>query len=157
VQHCCKLNQKYVCAVSSTSHTTPVGRSLTTDAIVVCGMQSSPGLLGSAQLERFESQPPSCPHGARCLPGRRVSLLHGKLCQWRAASLPVLQGHTVEVDTALVSTSEVTDYHMILLLGIGETRHCSVSSLLKQSHMVTHDLHEAVPCMHICMHMHVLW
>lgn len=32
----------------------------------------------------------------------------------------VVQGHTVDVDTALVSTSEVKNYHMILLLGIGE-------------------------------------
>jgi hypothetical protein len=45
----------------------------------------------------------------------------------RAVSMSVLQGHTVDVDTALVTTSEVTDYHMILLLGIGETRHCSCS------------------------------
>lgn len=31
----------------------------------------------------------------------------------------LLQGHTKDVDTALVTTSEVTDYPMILLLGIG--------------------------------------
>eukprot|EP00775_Hariotina_reticulata_P013012 gene13012-13141_t len=31
----------------------------------------------------------------------------------------IVQGHTKDVDTALVSTSEVTDYPMILLLGIG--------------------------------------
>lgn len=30
------------------------------------------------------------------------------------------QGHTIDVDTALVNTSEVTDYPMILLLGIGK-------------------------------------
>jgi hypothetical protein len=30
-----------------------------------------------------------------------------------------LQGYTKDVDTALVTTSEVTDYPMILLLGIG--------------------------------------
>jgi hypothetical protein len=41
----------------------------------------------------------------------------------RAFELPVhlmlLQGHTKDVDTALVTTSEVTDYPMILLMGIG--------------------------------------
>jgi hypothetical protein len=31
----------------------------------------------------------------------------------------LLQGHTKDVDTALVTTSEVTDYPMILLMGIG--------------------------------------
>jgi hypothetical protein len=40
-------------------------------------------------------------------------------CEWLLAFCP-LQGHTVDVDTALVSTSEVDEYPMILLLGIGE-------------------------------------
>jgi diacylglycerol kinase family enzyme len=31
----------------------------------------------------------------------------------------IMGGHTIDVDTALVTTSEVTDYPMILLLGIG--------------------------------------
>ncbi|KAF6255042.1 ATP-NAD kinase-like domain-containing protein [Scenedesmus sp. NREL 46B-D3] len=36
-----------------------------------------------------------------------------------AAADVILAGHTKDVDTALVTTSEVTDYPMILLLGIG--------------------------------------
>lgn len=36
-----------------------------------------------------------------------------------AAADVILSGHTKEVDTALVTTSEVTDYPMILLMGIG--------------------------------------
>jgi hypothetical protein len=35
-----------------------------------------------------------------------------------------VQGHTKDVDTALVTTSEVTDYPMILLLGIGYVSGC---------------------------------
>jgi diacylglycerol kinase family enzyme len=42
-----------------------------------------------------------------------------KTCTLLLLDLAVVKGHTKDVDTALVNTSEVTDYPMIVLLGIG--------------------------------------
>lgn len=47
--------------------------------------------------------------------------MHRRFVSPAEHDLLLSQGHTVDVDTALVNTSEVKDYHMILLLGIGES------------------------------------
>lgn len=63
--------------------------------------------------------------GKSCQPlaaalGVKVLSMPCAVCRTVGGCLLPVQGHTVDVDTALVSTSEVEDYHMILLLGIGE-------------------------------------
>lgn len=57
--------------------------------------------------------PPAC---AVTTPKRQLLSQHAA----GACLVCCVQGHTVDVDTALVDTSEVKDYPMILLLGIGE-------------------------------------
>jgi hypothetical protein len=42
------------------------------------------------------------------------------------ATLRTCQGHTIDVDTAVVDTSEVQGYPMILLLGVGELQRVCV-------------------------------
>jgi hypothetical protein len=62
-----------------------------------------------------------------------IAVLVGLLTERVGCLLCLLQGHTVDVDTALVSTSEVKDYPMILLLGIGECNYHQDSWLDKSA------------------------